>query len=179
MFQSIISAIGIPVLLSYLEKSVSDTKTQSSLEVASKISEARKALEISDISNNDILNNLNSIEEIRLIEAGLQEKMIDEIHKSYRAELASQDKFISRMRPTFGYVLALSWTLQMGVIVYILLTEPARASEVIASFGSLTTMWSVALSVLGVYVYKRSQEKQTLNNNIDSILSKVTKKLFS
>ena len=66
------------------------------------------------------------------------------------------------MRPTFGYVMALTWAGQMGAIAYVIVTDPGKAGAVIAAMASLGTIWTVGLSVLGIYVYKRSQEKQTL-----------------
>jgi len=47
-------------------------------------------------------------------------------------------------------MLALAWTI---------LSDPANSGAVINSMSSLSTIWSVGLAVLGVYVYKRSEEK--------------------
>ena len=64
-----------------------------------------------------------------------------------------------RMRPTFGYIIALTWLGQMGAVAYLIAIKPAFAVEVIAALDNLSTSWSVALGVLGIYVYKRSHDK--------------------
>ena len=82
------------------------------------------------------------------------------VNRTIRAEVASEDAYVRRMRPTFGYVVALTWAAQMGAVAYVIATDPAAAGAVVAALGSLGTIWTVGLSVLGIYVYKRSQEKQ-------------------
>ena len=64
------------------------------------------------------------------------------------------------MRPTFGYIMALTWAAQMGAIAYVVAVEPDKAAPVIAAVASLGTIWTVGLSVLGIYVYRRSGEKR-------------------
>jgi hypothetical protein len=77
-----------------------------------------------------------------------------------RAEIKSEDAYIRRMRPTFGYVMALRWAAQMLGVAYIMIFKTNDAIIVINAIESLGTIWAVALSVLGVYVYKRSEDKK-------------------
>ena len=48
----------------------------------------------------------------------------------------------------------------MTIIAISVITNPQISGEIISSFAELSVMWSVGLSVLGVYVYKRSGEKK-------------------
>lgn len=82
------------------------------------------------------------------------------INETIRAEVASTDKYVSRMRPTMGYALIASWSGTMFAIVYTIIVSPGDAPAVITAVASLGMMWSVALSVLGLYVYKRSEDKK-------------------
>ena len=68
--------------------------------------------------------------------------------------------YVRRMRPTMGYALILSWTMTMAAVVYTIVDDPGAASSVIVALADLSIMWSVALSVLGLYVYKRSEDKK-------------------
>lgn len=68
--------------------------------------------------------------------------------------------FTRLMRPTFGYIVAISWGLQMFAIAYVIIFKTAEASNVINAMGSLATIWGIGLSVLGIYVYRRSEEKK-------------------
>jgi hypothetical protein len=75
-------------------------------------------------------------------------------------ERTSEDAYVSRMRPTFGYVMALTWLAQMGAIAWVIVADPVQANLIITAMASLGTIWSVGLSVLGIYVYRRSGDKR-------------------
>lgn len=90
-----------------------------------------------------------------------------QINQTMRAEVAANDGYVRRWRPTFGYAVALTWILQMvGLMVAVgyAVTKPEHASSIITAIsqvmGATTMMWSLALAVLGVNVAKRSQDKQ-------------------
>lgn len=85
---------------------------------------------------------------------------LDVVNQTIRAEVASADPYVRRMRPTFGYIMALAWLLQMGAIAYVIVADPAQAGAVIHAMAALSTIWSVGLAVLGIYVYKRSEDKK-------------------
>jgi hypothetical protein len=86
-----------------------------------------------------------------------------------RAEVVSTDPYNRRWRATFGYAVALAWTyLFFGIVTivgYAVIRKPDQAGEIIAAIGGMVSatamLWTVALSVLGVTVYKRSQDKET------------------
>ena len=87
-------------------------------------------------------------------------KRLQAVNETIRAEAASSDPYVRRMRPTMGYALILSWSMTMAAVVYVIVTDPGAASTVIVALADLSIMWSVALSVLGLYVYKRSEDKK-------------------
>ena len=87
-------------------------------------------------------------------------KRLQSVNETIRAEAASSDPYVRRMRPTMGYALIFSWTMTMAAVVYVIVTDPGAASAVIVALADLSIMWSVALSVLGLYVYKRSEDKK-------------------
>ena len=64
-----------------------------------------------------------------------------------------------RWRPTFGYAVALTWAVQMGGLTWAVVMTPEFAGEILAALSNLSIIWGVALSVLGVNVVKRSQDK--------------------
>ena len=84
---------------------------------------------------------------------------LTEINRTMRAETRSDDAYVRRWRPTFGYAVALAWTAQMGAMTWAIIVTPALAGGVISAMGSLSMMWGVALSVLGVAVHQRSKDK--------------------
>lgn len=71
-----------------------------------------------------------------------------------------EDKYVRRMRPTFGYLLAFTWAAQMFAAAYVIVFDTENAPEVLRAMGELGTIWAVGLSVLGIYVFKRSEDKK-------------------
>lgn len=86
---------------------------------------------------------------------------LDSVNATMRAEAASGSVFQSSWRPMFGYVAALAFGAQMLGLTYLILAEPTKAAPVIQALGDLTVLWGVALSVLGIQVASRTQEKLT------------------
>lgn len=109
-------------------------------------------------------------------EAKAETAKLESINKTYRAEIASDDKYVRRMRPTFGYVMAGTWGSQMIGITYLMFTDAADAVLVISAMAAMTAIWSVGLGVLGVYVYKRSDDKNPQPKQ-SGILNAIAKKI--
>ncbi|KIL97494.1 hypothetical protein CCC_00555 [Paramagnetospirillum magnetotacticum MS-1] len=86
-------------------------------------------------------------------------RQLAEINATMRAEAASEDNYVRRWRPTFGYAVALTWTATMGAVSWAIITEPAQAPSIIAALVNTSPIWGIALGVLGVAVVKRSQDK--------------------
>lgn len=104
------------------------------------------------------------LEKMATITGDQNARTIEAVNDSIQAEVATNDPYVRRMRPTFGYMMAVTWGAQMLALAYVIVTDPGQANLVITAMEHLGTMWAVALSVLGVYVYQRSQEKRGLPN---------------
>lgn len=91
------------------------------------------------------------------------------VNKTIQTEANSFDAFVRRWRPFYGYCLAITWTIQMILsTIYIgqALNDPeidfaAKMGGLVSVYSIMGGMWTVALTVLGVAVHKRSQDKQT------------------
>jgi len=81
------------------------------------------------------------------------------VNDTMRAEAANSDPFVRRMRPTFGYVMAFAWGVQMMAASFVIVTDPAKSADVLNGIASTTALWGIALSVLGIYMHGRSKEK--------------------
>lgn len=86
-------------------------------------------------------------------------KRLQIVNETIRSEIASGDPFVRRMRPTFGYAMAVSWFVQMMAASYTIVVSPARAADVLNGIAATTMLWGIGLAVLGVYVNGRTQEK--------------------
>ena len=148
MLTNILLKTGFPILIDI----VKNTLLKSNDEIAQ--SAGKQLDKITKLPTNKEL--LQSITEVEKRDS----EKIEQINTSLRTEVLSQDKYVRRMRPTFGYIMAISWFIQMTIIAISVITNPQISGEIISSFAELSVMWSVGLSVLGVYVYKRSGEKK-------------------
>lgn len=96
------------------------------------------------------------------------------VNATMRAEFASQDDYVRRWRPYWGYMTARAWMLQIVMLAVVVVgavvaTIKGQATAVnalldgaAALVGALTVQWGIALAVLGVSVAKRSQDKQVV-----------------
>ena len=111
-------------------------------------------------------------------------KRLQAVNETMRAEYASSDAFVRRARPTWMYVCAYTWGIQVIAvsvgILYGTIITPQYSKEIFVGISELisamTIMWSVALTALGVYVRERSREK-AIKAGVEpaTILSGVTK----
>ena len=77
-------------------------------------------------------------------------------------------RFSRLMRPTFGYIVAISWGVQMLAVAFVILFKTDEAAAIINAMESLSTTWAVGLSVLGIYVYRRRESKKQQNRKDES-----------
>ncbi len=118
-----------------------------------------------------------SLEQTRLEE---ETKRLESINKTIRAEASSQDAFVRRWRPMFGYIAGFSWGTQMAALAWVIVATPEYAAEVITAMASLSVIWSVALAVLGVNITARSRDKQVASGQpppaglINTVVGKLT-----
>ena len=82
------------------------------------------------------------------------------VNQTIQAEAASSDPYVRRMRPTFGYIMAITWAATMLAVAKSIVVTPTNAPTIIAAVSQLTGLWGIGLAVLGVYVYKRSDDKK-------------------
>lgn len=100
--------------------------------------------------------------ELRAMVIQAESSRLAEVNATIRAEATSGDKFVSRWRPTFGYLMAATWAAQMFALAWTIVSNPTAAPHVISAMASLGTIWSVGLAVVGVSVWKRSSDKAVL-----------------
>lgn len=162
MIPAILAQLGIPLLIKLVGEGLRKLDNPIADGAADALSQVDDAITAGKITPERVVEANRHTERMAQIAADEYRTTIAEVNASLRTEVASSDAYVRRMRPTFGYVMALTWAGQMGAIAYVIVTDPGKAGAVIAAMASLGTIWTVGLSVLGIYVYKRSQEKQTL-----------------
>lgn len=160
MFETLLSKIGISNLISMLSSSLKNVDNSSAQTALNALEQLVKLIDDGEIDQDQIAEANRHIEQLASIESEKIRAALQAVNQSLRAEIASTDKYISRMRPTFGYIMAFTWAAQMLGIAYVIITNPLQAGALINAMSALSAIWGVALSVLGVYVYKRSEDKK-------------------
>lgn len=147
--------------------------------IASKLSQALGVSNDPDDILNYLKANPEAVLEMKLTEieadkettlAALEAttKQLETVNRTMRAETNSDDSFVRRWRPFYGYAVAVSWFIQMTgltfVICYTAIKNPTGLplvlTQLAAMVASLMTLWGIALAVLGVSVRARSAEKR-------------------
>lgn len=161
MLPAILAQIGLPALLTAVQEGLK-TITSSDLAqgAADAVAKVKDAITGNTISLDQVKEANRHIETLATLESDETQNTMSEVNQSLRAEVVSEDPYVRRMRPTFGYIMAITWAAQMLALAVTILNDPKGAAEIISSMSALSTIWSVGLAVLGIYVYKRSEEKK-------------------
>ena len=159
MLPALLAQIGLPALINAVSSALDKISNPVAKTAASALRQVNDAVAKGGITMDEIKESNRHIETMETLDSGDFKTMIEQINTSLRAEIASNDVYVRRMRPTFGYVIAFTWACQMLAVAAIIVDNPDKAGIVMNAMGNLDTIWTVGLSVLGIYVYKRSKEK--------------------
>lgn len=159
MTSPLLLQLGLPVLAEIIGgalKQVDHPAAQGAAATLGKLGDIISAGRITPEQLAEANRHAEKLAEMKMSE---QQMAYQEINESLRAEVASSDTYVRRMRPTFGYLMAFTWAAQMFAIAYVIVFKTSESSVVLQAMESLGMIWGIGLSVLGVYVYKRSEEK--------------------
>lgn len=159
MIPALLAQIGLPLLVKAVGGALSGAANPVAKAAGEALGQVEAEIAAGRLAGADLAEANRHLEALAAQAAETDRTWLAQVNRTIRAEVASDDPYVRRMRPTFGYVVALTWAAQMGAVAYVIATDPAAAGAVVAALGQLGTIWTVGLSVLGIYVYKRSQEK--------------------
>lgn len=156
---AVIAAVGLPILARLVAGGLSRLDHPAAKGAAQALEGFGEAVAEHRIAPAQIMEANRHLEALARTEAARHETVIRQVNRTMRQEIASEDAYVRRWRPTFGYAVAITWTIQMAGLTYAVVATPALAGEILAAMTHLSVIWGVALSVLGVTVAKRSQDK--------------------
>lgn len=160
MIAALLAQIGLPMLVRAVGSALGMIDNPVAAGAAQALKEVDAAVSDGRITPDAVAEANRHVEKLAELDSADTQSTLHEINQTIRAEVASDDPYVRRMRPTFGYIMALTWCAQMGGLAWVIVTEPAQAGTVINAMASLGAIWSVGLGVLGIYVYKRSDDKR-------------------
>lgn len=160
MLTSIISKLGLPILISLISGALGRIDNPVAQSASKSLETLEGALAKGEITAEQMAEANRHAEELAKLKAIEYETALTQINETIRTESGSGDVYVRRMRPTFGYLMAITWAAQMLGLAYVMIFQTEKAPSVLDGMESLSTIWAVGLSVLGIYVYKRSEEKK-------------------
>lgn len=167
MLETVLAKVGLPILIEILGGALGGVDHPAAKSVTRALGDLQGALAGGAISTEQMAEANRHAEKLAEMELRQFEASMTEVNQSLRAEVTSEDKYVRRMRPTFGYLMAVTWAAQMLGLAYVVVFETDKAASVLEGMAALSTIWAVGLSVLGVYVYKRSEEKKIFSGLTD------------
>ncbi len=162
MLATIIARLGLPLLVSLIGGALGKVDNPVAQNASLALGNFEAAMAGGAISAEQLAEANRHAEKMAELKAKEYETAMAEINQSLRLETQSTDAYVRRMRPTFGYLMAITWAAQMLGIAYIMIFRTESAPAVLDGMEALSTIWAVGLSVLGIYVYKRSEEKKVV-----------------
>jgi hypothetical protein len=160
MLPLLLAQIGLPLLVKAVGGALSNSSNPVAQAAGQALGQVDTEISTGRLDGDQVKEANRHMEAVATLEANTDQTWLKEVNQTIRAETTSEDAYVRRMRPTFGYIMAFTWAAQMGAIAYTVVADPQQAAPVIAAVASLGTIWTVGLSVLGIYVYRRSGEKQ-------------------
>lgn len=161
MVSPLLIQAGLPVLLNIVSEALGTVDHPAARVASQSLGNVTDALGRGQISAEQIAEANRHAEAMANLQAQESESAYEQVNESLRAEIASDDPYVRRMRPTFGYLMAVTWTAQMTGLAYIMTFRTEEAYSVLSAMDSLAAIWAMGLSVMGIYFYKRSEEKKS------------------
>lgn len=169
MVAPVILKMGLPVMATILSEALSTIKHPAAQVASKSLGQVSDALNIGQITPEQMAEANRHAEQMAELSVRENIAAYEQVNESLRVEVSSDDPYVRRMRPTFGYLMAVTWAAQMMALAYVIVFETSQADIVLRAMESLGTIWMVGLSVLGIYVYKRSEEKRGVVPGVDRV----------
>lgn len=154
MIPALLASVGLPLLVKAVGSALSGVDHPAAKAAAGVLADMDGVLAPEQVAEAN--RHLERMTELDTAEA---REALAQVNQSLRAEVASEDWYVRRWRPTFGYAIAATWTATMAAVAWAIIAEPAQAPAIIAALVNTSPIWGIALGVVGVSVVKRSQDK--------------------
>lgn len=166
MLETLVAKVGFPVLVNVLSEALGQVDNPITKGASEALRKVDEALQTGGVSPQQMEEAHRHAEKMAALRVQEYQAGLSAVNETMRAEVVSEDQYVRRMRPTFGYLMAVTWAAQMLGLAYVIVFETDKAGMVLGAMSHLSAIWAVGLSVLGVYVYKRSEEKKSNSHDV-------------
>lgn len=162
MIPALLASIGLPLLVKAVGGALSGLDHPAAKAAADALGEVGAALRAESVPPEQVAEAHRHLERMTELDSAEARTALAQVNASLRTEARSEDWYVRRWRPTFGYAVAATWTATMAAVSWAIVAEPREAPTIIAALVNTSPIWGIALGVLGVSVVKRSQDKARL-----------------
>ncbi len=151
---------GLPILAEIVGSALKTVDNPVARGAAASLGKVGEMLHAGTITPEQLAEANRHAEKLAELKISESQAAYEQVNESLRAEIASSDMYVRRMRPTFGYLMAVTWAAQMFAISYIIIFRTPDTAYILEAMESLGMIWAIGLSILGVYFYRRHEEKR-------------------
>lgn len=159
MLTKILGKIGLPILVKFVSASLQRVNNPAAQKASGALGDVSAAIHNREIHYGDLRSATILLEKSGEFENSFTPAALQTAQDVMKQEFKSEDCFSRFWRPAFGYSVAISWFMSMGTICTVVLSGNPQAPEIIMALVETTSLWGIALGVLGLSVVKTSQEK--------------------
>lgn len=163
MFPAILAQVGLPLLVKAVSSGLDMIDSPIAKTAASALGEVSGAIDSGAISPDAVAEANRHVEKMAELDSGDFRTTVTETNMTIRTEASSGDAYVRRARPTFTYVMAATWAVQMAAVSAAIVRDPDSAATLINALGATTVLWGLPMAVIGVYTHGRSKEKLSGN----------------
>jgi len=168
---ALLAKIGIPLLVDVVAGALGKVDHPAAKIASEALGNVKGAIAEKEITPEQIAEANRHVEMLERIDSDDWQTALKQVNQTIRTEAQSEDSYVRRWRPTFGYCMAYTWTAEaiticLGVLVsagLAIFGKPDAGTMLLTGLENLieamTLMWSVALSVVGVNAVQRSRDK--------------------
>src|SRR5690349_15081191 len=133
MIPLLLAQFGLPLLLRAVGAGLEKIDSPVAAGAAQALKAVDAAVADGTIPPESIAEANRHVEKMAELDSDEARTTLGEVNRSLRAEVASEDAYVRRMRPTFGYIMALTWCAQMGAIAWVIVADPVQANQIITA----------------------------------------------
>lgn len=171
MIPLLLAKLGLPLLVDLVGGALSKVDHPMAKTASDALGAVKGAITTKEISPEQLAEGNRHIEKLDENASEEWREGFRQVNATMRAEYQSEDPYVRRWRPTWGYITAYSWAAEAAVICIAVLFacglaaagKPGNANVLLAGLtdliNAMTMMWGIALTVLGVAVTARSRDK--------------------
>lgn len=158
MLARILGKIGLPILIRFMSSALGRINHQSAQKAVLVLDDLHSVIRREEIPCDELRNATRWPEKSGELENAFPAQMLSHLRENLHQEFKAEDRFSKLWRPAFGYSVALSWFLCISTICYVVVSGNQRTPEIIMALVETTSLWGIALGVLGISVVKTNSE---------------------